>query len=62
MQDDIGYRHGSFSKEADIRLPDVYDGLVMVFRSFDDISYGMVMKADRLVDEYDILRHPDQRL
>ena len=62
VDDEVGYRVGSFSKEAEVRLPDVYDGLVMVFRTFGDISYGIVMTADRTVQEYDVLRHPDQRL
>jgi hypothetical protein len=62
IRDDVGYRHGSFSKEAEVRLPETYDGLVMVFRTFDDVSYGMVMSAARMVAEYDVLRHPDERL
>ena len=62
VTDDVGYRHGSFSKEAEVRLPDIYDGLVMVFRTFDEVSYGMVMQSARMVAEYDTLRHPDERL
>ena len=62
VTDSTGYRHGSFSKDADVRLPDVYDGLVMVFRSFGDISYGLVMSGARVVEEFDSLRHPDERL
>ena len=62
VEDRTGYRWGSFSKEAEVRLPDVYDGLVMVFRTFDDISYGMVVSGKRVVLAYDTLRHPDERL
>jgi hypothetical protein len=62
VQDRSGYRWGSFSKEAEVRLPDVYDGLVMVFRTFDDISYGMVVSGKRVVGPFDTLRHPDERL
>jgi len=36
--------------------------LVMVFRSFGDISYGLVMSGARVVEEFDSLRHPDERL
>lgn len=61
VDDRVGYRHGSFSKESEVRLPDVYDGIVMVFRTFDHISYGIVMSGGRVVQEYDILRHPDER-
>jgi hypothetical protein len=62
VQDRTGYRHGSFAKDADVRLPDMYDGMVMVFRTFDEISYAMVMSGSRVVLEYDSLRHPDERL
>ena len=62
-KDRTGYRYGSFSEEAAPRLPETYDGLVMVFRTFEDISYGMVMGGGkRVVVEYDMLRHPDERL
>ena len=61
IADDVGYREGSFSKDAEVRLPETYDGLVMVFRTFDDISYGIVMSGARVVTEFDVLRHPDTR-
>jgi hypothetical protein len=61
-KDRVGFRHGSFSTEAKVRLPEVYNGLVMVFRTFGDISYGMVMHSSRMVLEYDMLRHPDERM
>ena len=60
VQDRTGYRHGSFSKDAEVRLPEVFDGRVMVFRTFEDISYAMVMRGARAVAEYDVLRHPDE--
>jgi hypothetical protein len=60
--DRTGYRWGSFAKDADARLPDVFDGIVMVFRTFDEISYGMVMSGARVVEEFDMLRHPDERM
>jgi len=62
VKDRTGYRWGSFSKEAEVRLPAEYDGTLMIFRTFDDISYGMVLGGDRAVMEYDMLRHPDERL
>jgi hypothetical protein len=62
VADRTGYRWGSFAKDAEVRLPEVYDGLVMVFRTFDEISYGMVLGGARVVEEYDLLRHPDERL
>jgi len=62
VHDRVGYRWGSFSTEADVRLPDQYDGTLMIFRTFEDISYGMVLGGDRAVMEFDMLRHPDERL
>jgi hypothetical protein len=62
VEDRTGYRRGSFAKDAKVRLPEVYDGLVMVIRTFDDISYGMVMSGQRPVREFDTLRHPDERM
>jgi len=62
VDDETGYRQGSFAKDAEVRLPDVYDGIVMVFRTFGEISYGMVMGGDRPVAAFDSLRHPDERL
>jgi hypothetical protein len=62
VRDRTGFREGSFSTEAKVRLPEVYDGMIMVFRTFDDISYGMVMGGARVVVEFDILRHPDERM
>jgi hypothetical protein len=61
VEDRTGYRRGSFAKDAEVRLPDVYDGLVMVFRTFGEISYGLVMSGTRVVEEFDSLRHPDER-
>jgi hypothetical protein len=62
VKDRTGYRHGSFAKDAEVQLPDVYDGIVMVFRTFDEISYGLVMSGSRVVEEFDVLKHPDERL
>lgn len=62
VQDRTGFRYGSFSRDAEVQLPDVFNGLVMVFRTFDDISYGMVMSGSRVVEEFDVLKHPDERL
>ncbi len=63
VRDRSGYRYGSFHEDASVRLPEIYDGLVMVFRAFDDISYGIVMTGSkRAVQEFDRLRDPDERL
>ena len=61
VDDRTGYRYGSFAAESEVRLPEMYHGVVMVFRTFDDISYAMVMGGDNLIREFDRLRHPDER-
>ncbi len=61
VDDRTAYRYGSFAKDSEVTLPDTYHALVMVFRSFDDISYAMVMSGDNLVREFDTLRHPGER-
>jgi hypothetical protein len=61
VRDTTGYRWGSFAKEAKVDLPPLYNGIIMVFRSFGDISYAIVMQGERLVREWDILEHPKNR-
>jgi hypothetical protein len=61
-KDQVGYRWGSFAEEAEVQLPDLYNGLVMVFRTFDDISYALVMSGNRPIREFDEVRHPDERM
>ena len=60
--DRTGYRYGSFAQDSEVTLPDQYHALVMVFRTFDDISYALVMSGDNVVREFDVLRHPSERL
>lgn len=61
VDDRTGYRWGSFAKESEVQLPSLYSGLVMVFRTFSDISYAIVMDGPRLVKEFDELHHPRNR-
>jgi hypothetical protein len=42
-----------------IAMPDDYIGHVMVFRTFDHVSYGLVMDAIRPARVGDLLKHPD---
>jgi len=62
VKDRVAYRYGSFAEEAHPHLPDEYRALVMVFRTFDDISYAMVMSGDNVVRAFDTLHHPSDRL
>lgn len=41
-----------------VKLPDEEAGLLMVFRSFDRVSYGLVMHATRVIHINDKVRNP----
>jgi hypothetical protein len=61
VDDRVGYRYGSFAEESEVRLPAQYHALVMVFRTFGDVSYAMVLDGDNVVRSFDELRHPSER-
>jgi len=42
----------------DVRLPDEDAGIVMVFRTFDKVSYGLIMSATRAIHINDFVRTP----
>lgn len=41
-----------------VELPDERAGLLMVFRVFDKVSYGLIMESTRPVHLYDMVRNP----
>ena len=45
--------------KGDVRLPDEYAGHVMVFRTFDKVSYGLVMEGTKPSRVGYLLKHPD---
>ena len=45
--------------ESKVRLPDELAGHVMVFRTFDKVSYGLVMESIRPTRVGYELKHPD---
>jgi len=46
------------SLNAKIKLPDELAGLLMVFRTFDKVSYALVMEATRPLHILDMVRNP----
>jgi hypothetical protein len=42
-----------------VRLPDEFAGHVMVFRTFDKVSYGLVMESIKPTRVGYELKHPD---
>ncbi len=41
-----------------VRLPDEEAGTVMVFKTYDRISYGLVMEATQAIHIHDTVRNP----
>ncbi len=56
------YRLGETVKDqvegGDVKLPDEEAGLLMVFRAYDKLSYGIVLSADRPLSVGDKLKNP----
>jgi len=46
-------------KDSKVTLPEEYVGHVMIFRTFDRVSYGLVMDGLKPVHIYDTLRAPE---
>ena len=46
-------------RDDDIKLPDERSGLVMVFRSFKDVSYALVLESARIIRSKDVVRTPE---
>ncbi len=46
------------NKKVDLDLPDVRSGLMMIFRTFDAVSYGLVLESTRVIHENDMVRTP----
>ena len=51
-----GFFAGYFPEK--VQLPDEYAGHLMVFRSFDEISYGLIVKAESEIHVLDVVRNP----
>ena len=60
------YSSGKYFKDAfdpdgkndDIVLPDIRSGLMMVFKTFDHVSYGLILESSRVIHKNDIVRTP----
>ena len=57
---DIVAHHNDLAADNDrVKLPDEYEGHVMVFRTFDRMSYGLLMDGTKEIHVGDVLKHPD---
>lgn len=56
------YKRGALARDRianqTIRLPNERAGLVMVFRTFEKLSYGLVLETERPLAVFDLVRNP----
>ena len=52
------YDHYNRGKKVNLDLPDLRSGVMMIFRTFDTVSYGLVLESTRVIHENDIVRTP----
>lgn len=65
IHDDVKYpdthwRNTFTPKKTRVQLPEEFVGHVMVFRTFEKLSYGLVMDGLRPVKLYDVLHAPEE--
>ncbi|MEJ2095379.1 MAG: hypothetical protein P8X93_09635, partial [Gammaproteobacteria bacterium] len=53
--DVIGYLGRQKPKAEKVELPQEYAGVIMVFRTFEKVSYALVMEAVAPMHKYDIV-------
>lgn len=58
VRDDIAYRTRFGAADNKVKLPDEFVGHVMIFRTFDKVSYGLVMDGVRPVWTDNIAKAP----
>lgn len=59
MADTVGHRHAAPANVNRVRMPDELVGEVMVFRTFDDVSYAIVMNNAKPIMSGYYLKSPD---
>ena len=59
VPDDVRSRNRISAQNDTVQLPDEYTGQVMVFRTFDKVSYALVMDGIRPITVGDRLKQPD---
>ncbi len=57
--DNVAHSGGVAARSNAVQLPDEFAGHLMVFRTFDKVSYALVMKGVRPIRAGDTLKHPD---
>ena len=63
IRDNRGMSRSPYDIFSDkVTLPEEYVGRIMVFRTFDRVSYAIMLEGRRSIKENDIVRHADERL
>jgi hypothetical protein len=55
---DMKNADGSVKKDGEVKLPDERVGLLMIFRTFERVSYGLVMNSSDSIHELDAVHTP----
>jgi len=48
----------SEEKKLMVQLPDERSGLMMIFKTFDNVSYGLILESTRVIRKHDMVRKP----
>ncbi len=57
--DDVKFKNALDAKSKRVAMPDHFVGNAMVFRTFDKVSYALIMDGIRPVEVGDLLKSPD---
>ena len=49
----------SLREKGDVNLPDKRSGLMMVFRTFDKVSYGLILESTLVINNHDVVSTPE---
>lgn len=58
IRDPYAPKEGNVGDDSVVTLPDENAGIVMVFRPYESLSYGLVMKATRAMHVGDVVKNP----
>ena len=48
----------SLKERGDVNLPDKRSGLMMIFRTFDKVSYGLILESTLVINNHDVVITP----
>jgi hypothetical protein len=57
--DAVGHKNLIEAQRNKLRMPDEFAGHAMVFRTFDRVSYALIMDGIKPIRVGDLIKHPD---